>query len=133
MVERTYPVITLCGSTKFKAAFEEFNTRLSLQGFMVLSVGGYLHSGDLFDEAELDALHKLHLAKIDISDAIFVLNVGGYIGETTKKEIEYARQKGKRVLYMEPTDLTWNYHEEMPAILEQEEARKALERRGVIG
>lgn len=98
-----YRVVTLCGSTRFKDAFLEAQKRLTLAGNIVISVGLFGHSGD--DEAwtagtkaMLDDMHK---RKIDMSDGILVVNVGGYIGESTRSEIAYARAAGKDVHYLE--------------------------------
>lgn len=96
-------VVTLCGSTRFKAQFEAAVKRLTLEGKIVLSVGlfGYYEGLDMSGpiKQELDALHK---CKIDISDRILVLNVCGYIGESTRSEIEYAQSIGVPVDYLEP-------------------------------
>lgn len=98
-----YKVITLCGSTRFKDQFIEAQKDLTLKGNIVITVGLFGHSGDseaLNDEvkAMLDDIHK---RKIDMSDEIFVINVGGYIGNSTKSEIEYAKAHGKEVKYLE--------------------------------
>ena len=98
-----YKVITLCGSTRFKDQFVEAQKDLTLKGNIVITVGLFGHSGDseaLNDEvkAMLDDIHK---RKIDMSDEIFVINVGGYIGNSTKSEIEYAKAHGKEVKYLE--------------------------------
>lgn len=98
-----YPVITLCGSTRFKEQFIEAQKRLTLMGFIVISVGLFGHSGD--DEAWIDGtkemLDDMHKHKIDMSDSIYVINVDGYIGQSTRSEIEYAKMKGKKVIYLE--------------------------------
>ena len=91
-----YKVITLCGSTRFKDQFTEAQKDLTLKGNIVITVGLFGHSGDseaLNDEvkAMLDDIHK---RKIDMSDEIFVINVGVYIGSSTKSEIEYAKAHG---------------------------------------
>ena len=101
-----YKVITLCGSTRFKDQFIEAQKDLTLKGNIVITVGLFGHSGDseaLNDEvkAMLDDIHK---RKIDMSDEIFVINVGGYIGNSTKSEIEYAKAHGKAVRYLEETE-----------------------------
>ncbi len=98
-----YRVITLCGSTRFKDKFIEAQKNLTLQGNIVITVGLFGHAGDneaLNDEvkAMLDDIHK---RKIDMSDEIFVINVGGYIGKSTRSEIEYAIAHGKEVKYLE--------------------------------
>ena len=95
-------IVTLCGSTRFKDAFEKANKNLSLQGKIVLSVGCFTHADniDISDEQK-EMLDELHKRKIDMSDSIYVLNVDGYIGESTKSEIAYAREKGKKVRFHE--------------------------------
>ena len=85
-----YPVITLCGSTRFKEDFERVNRELTLQGNIVISVGCFGHSGDVFSEADKIMLDDIHKRKIDMADAIYVINKNGYIGESTKSEIKYA-------------------------------------------
>ena len=98
-----YKVITLCGSTKFKDAFMEAQKRLTLEGNIVISVGMFGHSGDdeVWKEGTKEMLDDMHKRKIDMADEIYVINVGGYIGESTKSEIEYARKNGKAVRYLE--------------------------------
>ena len=105
-----YPVITLCGSTRFKDQFMEEQKKLTLEGKIVISVGLFGHSGDSevwenMDEGTLtktkEMLDDIHKRKIDMSDEIFVINVGGYIGDSTRSEIEYARAHGKVVRYLE--------------------------------
>ena len=100
-----YKVITLCGSTRFKDEFMEAQKRLTLEGNIVISVGLFDHSGDHevwenMDEGTLTAtkemLDDMHKRKIDMADEIFVINVGGYIGESTRSEIEYALRHGKK-------------------------------------
>ncbi len=99
-----YPVITLCGSTKFKDAFMEAQKRLTLEGNIVISVGLFGHSGDdeVWTPGTKEMLENMHRRKIDMADAIYVINVGGYIGESTRSEIEYARRNGKQIIFMEP-------------------------------
>ncbi len=98
-----FKVITLCGSTRFKDEFLEAQKRLTLEGNIVISVGLFGHSGDdeVWTEGVKDMLDRQHLAKIDLADEIFVVNVGGYIGESTKREIAYAEFKGKSIVYLE--------------------------------
>ena len=95
-----YPVITLCGSTRFKEQFLEVQKRLTLEGNIVISVGLFGHSGDdeVWTEGTKAMLDDMHKRKIDMADAIYVINVGGYIGESTRSEIEYARKHGKEIL-----------------------------------
>lgn len=98
-----YKVVTLCGSTKFKEQYIETQKRLTLDGNIVISVGLFGHSGD--DEVWTDGtkamLDDMHLRKIDMADEIVVINVDGYIGESTRKEIAYAESKGITVRYLE--------------------------------
>lgn len=105
-----YMVITLCGSTRFKDAFIETQKKLTLAGNIVISVGLFGHTGDDevwdgMDEGSLSETKKMlddmHKRKIDMADEIFVINVGGYIGPSTRSEIEYASATGKRVRYLE--------------------------------
>lgn len=98
-----YKVITLCGSTKFKDEFIREQKRLSLLGNIVISVGLFGHSGDdeVLDVGVKEMLDDMHKRKIDMADEIFVINKGGYIGKSTKSEIEYAINTGKKVVYME--------------------------------
>lgn len=107
---KQYPVVTLCGSTRFKDEFMEAQKRLTLEGNIVISVGLFGHSGDEevwenMDEGTLtktkEMLDDIHKRKIDMADSIYVINVGGYIGDSTKSEIAYAKAHGKGVRYME--------------------------------
>lgn len=97
-----YKVITLCGSTKFKDDFIRVQKELTLQGNIVISVGLFGHSGDneAWSDGMKQMLDDMHKRKIDMADEIFVINRDGYIGESTKSEIEYAKSQGKLVKYM---------------------------------
>ena len=101
-----YKIITLCGSTRFKDAFLESQKKLTLEGNIVISVGLFGHSGDneVWTEGTKDMLDDMHLRKIDLADEIFVINVGGYIGSSARREIEYATAEGKLVRYLEPQE-----------------------------
>ena len=86
---------------------------LTLKGYIVISVGLYGHSGDSevwenMDEGTLtktkEMLDDMHKRKIDMADEIFVVNVGGYIGDSTRSEIKYAQENGKLVRYLESID-----------------------------
>ena len=103
---RNYPVVTLCGSTRFKEQFMEAQKRLTLEGNIVISVGLFGHSGDdeVWTEGTKEMLDDMHKRKIDMADGIFVINVGGYIGSSTRSEIEYALAHGKEVRYLEPPE-----------------------------
>lgn len=105
-----YKVITLCGSTRFKNEFMEAQKRLTLEGNIVISVGLFGHAGDkeVWENMDEDTLTQtkimlddMHKSKIDMADEIFVINVGGYIGDSTRSEIDYAIEHGKVVQYLE--------------------------------
>lgn len=96
-----YKVITLCGSTRFKDDFERINRELTLAGNIVISVGCFGHAGDTFSDEQKIMLDDIHKRKIDMADAIYVINKNGYIGSSTRSEIKYALEKGKQVIFME--------------------------------
>lgn len=104
-------IVVLCGSTKFPDAFAAASRRLGLAGKIVLSVSMFGHSGDLTEEEctighpTKDALDELHKRKIDLADRVLVLNVGGYIGESTRSEIDYANRHNKPIDYLEASCL----------------------------
>lgn len=104
-------VVCLCGSTRFFHEFQVANFEYTMKGYIVLSVGFYAGSPDQMvaehgegvgitpeQKVMLDELHK---RKIDAADLVYVLNVGGYIGESTRSEIDYAHSIGRRVQYLE--------------------------------
>lgn len=110
---KNYKVITLCGSTRFKDEFLNVQKDLTLKGNIVISVGLFGHSGDSevwenMNEGSLtktkEMLDDMHKRKIDMADEIFVINVNGYIGESTKSEIEYAKSLGKKINYLEKNE-----------------------------
>ena len=104
---KNYKVITLCGSTRFKDEFMKAQRDLTLKGNIVISVGLFGHAGewDNMDEETInktkEMLDDMHKRKIDMADEIFVINVGGYIGSSTRSEIEYATKTCKKVNYLE--------------------------------
>ena len=91
-------IVTICGSTRFRTEIAEANRMLTLAGHMVLAPGVFAHDGDEITDEQKAALDKLHFMKIDLARWIYVVNPGGYIGESTRREIEYARATGKGVL-----------------------------------
>lgn len=104
-----YKIITLCGSTKFKDEYLKAQKELTLQGNIVISVGLFGHADGgyqtvLTDEIKI-MLDDMHKRKIDLADEIYVINKDGYIGSSTKGEIEYAIQTGKMVNYLESPSL----------------------------
>lgn len=116
-------IVTLCGSTRFSAAFRDANLRETLKGKIVLSIGcdmrsdteifGNMSPTELTDtKAKLDILH---LDKITMSDEILVLNVGGYVGESTTREIKHALSLGRPIRWLEPDNVpTWFAGEAQP-------------------
>lgn len=88
---------------------------MTLEGNIVISVGLFGHSGDNEDwvEGTKEMLDDMHKRKIDMTDEIFVINVGGYIGDSTRSEIEYAYKTGKSIHYLEiidgRADIVWNH------------------------
>ena len=99
---QNYKIVTLCVSTRFKDQFLEAQKRLTLEGCIVISVGLFGHSGDndVWKPGVKEMLDDMHLRKIDLADEIFVINVDGYIGESTKREIAYVEKTGKTVKYL---------------------------------
>jgi hypothetical protein len=100
-----YKIITLCGSTKFKDEFIKAQKELTLKGHIVISVGLFGHAdGDyntvLTNEVKI-MLDDMHKRKIDMADEIFVINKEGYIGSSTRSEIEYAKINNKGITYLE--------------------------------
>lgn len=107
-------IVCLCGSTRFSEAFQRANLLETLDGNIVLSIGCDMRSdADVFggmDEDELTyikaKLDELHKRKIDLADEVLILNVGGYIGSSTRSELEYALAHGKRVRFLESEEET---------------------------
>ncbi|HET8908144.1 MAG TPA: hypothetical protein VFN11_14390 [Ktedonobacterales bacterium] len=108
-------IVCLCGSTRFSQAFHDANLRETLAGRIVLSIGCDMRSdADVFagmSEQELTRikaqLDVLHFAKIDLADEVLILDVGGYIGESTRREFCYAEMRGKviRLLSLESDEV----------------------------
>lgn len=102
-------IVCLCGSTRFYQQFQEANYQETMAGRIVLSVGFYPHAQKEAHHEERGctpeqkiALDVLHKQKIDLADEILVLNVGGYIGTSTRSEIRHAVATGKPVRWLEP-------------------------------
>lgn len=99
-------VVCLCGSTRFLDQYQAANRAETLSGRIVLSVGMFGHSEGLDMNGPVKAmLDQLHLRKIDLADEVLVINVGGYVGESTRREIAYAEAAGKPVRYLEEVPL----------------------------
>jgi hypothetical protein len=104
--------ITLCGSTRFKEQFQTAEANLSLNGFTVYSCALWGHSGNPLTEEDKLVLDAVHMVKIANSDAIFVINPGGYVGESTRREIFFARGMGKKVYFLQPCQLSHSFRKE---------------------
>lgn len=108
VVERTitlplnFPkIVTLCGSTRFEKEYIQANRMLTLGGCIVISVGLFGHQEGLDMAGETkQALDLLHLRKVDLADVVVIVNPGGYIGDSTRREIDYAKSTGKPVVYL---------------------------------
>ena len=96
---QNYKIITLCGSTRFRDEYMEVQKNLSLKGNIVISV-----DEEVWKPGVKEMLDDMHLRKIDLADEIFVVNVNGYIGESTRREIAYAKSTGKKVNYLVPVE-----------------------------
>ena len=104
-----YKVITLCGSSRFKDEFLRLQKDLTLAGHIVLSLPFFSHADAEFSKlppnqlADIkEMLTEMHRQKIDMADEIFIVNADGYIGESTRDEIEYAKSKNKLIKYLVP-------------------------------
>lgn len=96
-------VVCLCGSTKFKQQFIEANFRETMRGRIVLSVGWFSHSDSSFYYPSVEeklALDELHKRKIDLADEVYFINVGGYMGDSTKSELKYAKEHNKKIRFL---------------------------------
>lgn len=105
-------VVCLCGSTRFWQTFQEASLKLTMEGKIVLSIGAASgtddqHFGNL-PKAEYDRIKtmfdELHFKKIELANRVLILNVDGYIGESTRNELNYARKLGKVVTFWEETE-----------------------------
>lgn len=99
------PIVCLCGSTRFMQEFFDYGWIYTLRGYIVLSIGVCKHAeghgGEALGQDVADMLDKLHLHKIDLADEVFIINKDGHIGESTRKEIDYAMKHSKLMVYLE--------------------------------
>lgn len=100
-------IVCICGSTRFIDTWNYHRKRLTEAGEIVLAIEVVTTQAPTEDPQLVDPelklrLDELHKRKIDLADYVFVLNVGGYIGESTRSEIEYARAHRKPVKYLQP-------------------------------
>lgn len=102
MEKRTMKVITICGSLKFENDIKHWAEKLTLQGNCVLSIIYPTNINlETYTPEQRKIFAKAHYKRIDLSDAVFVVNKNGYIGNSTQKEIEYAKLHGKEVIFSE--------------------------------
>lgn len=97
-------IICICGSTRFRAEMAAANRDLTLAGIIVLAPGVFAHDGDVITDAQKVALDRLHRDKIGLAHEVLVVNPNGYVGESTRREIAYARQTGKPVSFTHPSE-----------------------------
>ena len=95
----TPEIVCICGSTRFRDDIAAVNRDQTMAGRIVLAPGVFGHSGDPITADAKTRLDELHLRKIDMADVVLVVNPGGYIGDSTRHEIEYAQKAGKRICY----------------------------------
>ncbi|MGW7261143.1 hypothetical protein [Streptomyces sp. NPDC054834] len=102
------PIVVLCGSTRFWNEISEATLYETAAGRIVLAPGCNLKqphplwaTPDKADRIKC-MLDTLHLRKIDMADDVLIVNPGGYIGESTRREIDYARSLGKPIRYTHP-------------------------------
>ncbi|WP_407835898.1 hypothetical protein ACE1OC_04600 [Streptomyces sp. DSM 116496] len=92
-------IVRICGSTRFVNEMRAANRDLTFAGVIVVAPG---EAGELITSEQKTALDALHLRKIDLADRVLVVNPGGYIGESTKREIAYAQATGKSISFTDP-------------------------------
>ncbi len=100
-------IVCICGSTRFVEEMLAANRELTFAGVIVVAPGVFAHPGDRETDEKITneqktALDALHLRKIDLADRVLVINPGGYIGDSTSREIAYARATGKPVSFTDP-------------------------------
>lgn len=93
-------VVTLCGSMRFSQQMKRIALELETKrGFCVLSpVGDF---DETLSKTDLSALREAHFKKIDLSDAVYIANIGGYIGHSVSEELQYAKEHNKEIIFHE--------------------------------
>ena len=92
-------IVCICGSTRFVDEMRVANRDLTFAGVIVVAPG---EMDEVITNEQKTALDTLHLRKIDLADRLLVVNPGGYIGESTSREIAYAHATGKPILFTDP-------------------------------
>ncbi len=99
-------IVCLCGSTRFVNQYNEWRKKLTLEGKIVLGIEIVTTQSQKEDPQHSNfkvkqMLDELHLRKIDLADEVMILNAGGYIGDSTRRELEYAIAHNKKIIYLE--------------------------------
>ena len=93
-------IVTLCGSMRFAKQMQEIALRLEAeQGDCVLTPVGEKIAHP--SQREIENLAQAHFKKIDMSDAVYIVNIDGYIGESVSRELRYAQEHNKEIIYHE--------------------------------
>lgn len=92
-------IVCICGSTRFVDEMRAANRDLTFAGVIVVAPG---EAGEVVTHEQKTALDALHLRKIDLADRVLVVNPGGYVGESTRREVAYARATGKPISFTHP-------------------------------
>ncbi|MFJ2136407.1 hypothetical protein ACIOMQ_37330 [Streptomyces sp. NPDC087845] len=92
-------IVCICGSTRFVDEMRAVNRDLTFAGVIVVAPG---EADEMITDKQKTALDALHLRKIDLADRVLVVNPGGYIGESTSREIDYAHAIGKPIAFTDP-------------------------------
>lgn len=109
-------IVCLCGSTRFESVFKEAQFRLTVEGKIVLTVAGNWKDDhddvwDEIDDEQKEALDELHFRKIDLADRVLVLNVNGYVGTSTRNEVQHAIDTDTEVTWLEPENVPGDFGE----------------------
>ena len=92
-------IITLCGSLKFQKEMMTVAEKMALEGYCILTPVYPVLENMKATEEQLIKLKEAHFKRIELSDAILVVNINNYIGDSTKVEIDYAKKLGKEIIY----------------------------------